>query len=121
VIVVLGAGGDRDPHKRPDMGEAAARGADVVIVTDDNPRSEDPAAIRAAVVEGVLRVDGMQADSQGDRRHAIGHAVALAAPGDVVLVLGKGHEQGQELAGSVTSFDDRVVLAEALAAGEEES
>ncbi len=121
VIVVLGAGGDRDPHKRPDMGEAAARGADVVIVTDDNPRSEDPAAIRAAVVEGVLRVDGMQAGSDGDRRRAIGHAVALAAHGDVVLVLGKGHEQGQEVAGIVTPFDDRVVLAEALAAGREAS
>jgi UDP-N-acetylmuramoyl-L-alanyl-D-glutamate--2,6-diaminopimelate ligase len=121
VMVVLGAGGDRDPHKRPDMGEAAARGADVVIVTDDNPRSEDPALIRAAVVDGVHRVEGGEAASDGDRRRAIRHAVALSAPGDVVLVLGKGHEQGQETAGVVTPFDDRVVLAEALAGDGEPS
>jgi UDP-N-acetylmuramoyl-L-alanyl-D-glutamate--2,6-diaminopimelate ligase len=121
VVVVLGAGGDRDPHKRPDMGEAAARGADVVVVTDDNPRSEDPALIRAAVVDGVHRVEGSEAVSDGDRRRAIRHAVAVCAPGDVVLVLGKGHEQGQETAGVVTPFDDRVVLAEALTGDGEES
>jgi UDP-N-acetylmuramoyl-L-alanyl-D-glutamate--2,6-diaminopimelate ligase len=121
LVVVLGAGGDRDPHKRPDMGEAAARGADIVIVTDDNPRSEDPATIRDAVIDGVRRVAGRHVVADGDRRHAIRHAVALADSGDVVLVLGKGHEQGQEVAGVVSAFDDRVVLAEALAVDEDDS
>jgi UDP-N-acetylmuramoyl-L-alanyl-D-glutamate--2,6-diaminopimelate ligase len=119
--VVLGAGGDRDPHKRPDMGEAAARGADIVIVTDDNPRSEDPATIRDAVIDGVHRVAGRHVETDGDRRNAIRQAVALAGSGDVVLVLGKGHEQGQEVAGVVSAFDDRVVLAEALAVDEDDS
>jgi UDP-N-acetylmuramoyl-L-alanyl-D-glutamate--2,6-diaminopimelate ligase len=116
VIVVVGAGGDRDPHKRPAMGEAAALGADVVVVTDDNPRSEEPADIRAAVIQGVHRVDDVELVEAADRRQAITLAVAVAGPGDVVLVLGKGHEQGQEVAGVVTPFDDRAVLAEALAA-----
>ena len=115
VIVVLGAGGDRDPHKRPAMGEAAARGADVVIVTDDNPRSEDPADIRSAVLDGAYAVDSAQVVEVGDRRRAIHVAVhAYAAPGDVLLVLGKGHEQGQEVDGVVRPFDDRVALAGAL-------
>ena len=114
VTVVLGAGGDRDPHKRVAMGEAAARGAHRVIVTDDNPRSEDPAAIRRELMRGVMTVSGSTALDVGDRRRAIGTAVALADDGDVVLVLGKGHEQGQEVAGTVTPFDDRLVLAEAL-------
>jgi UDP-N-acetylmuramoyl-L-alanyl-D-glutamate--2,6-diaminopimelate ligase len=121
LVVVLGAGGDRDPHKRPDMGEAAARGADIVIVTDDNPRSEDPATIRDAVIDGVHRVAGRHVETDGDRRNAIRRAVALAGSGDVVLVLGKGHEQGQEVAGVVSAFDDRVVLAEALAVDEDDS
>jgi UDP-N-acetylmuramoyl-L-alanyl-D-glutamate--2,6-diaminopimelate ligase len=116
VTVVLGAGGDRDPHKREAMGEAAARGADRVIVTDDNPRSEDPAAIRAAVLRGVAHVGGGPVVELGDRRRAIGLAVALSGQGDVVLVLGKGHEQGQEVAGTVAPFDDREVLGEVLAA-----
>jgi UDP-N-acetylmuramoyl-L-alanyl-D-glutamate--2,6-diaminopimelate ligase len=116
VVVVLGAGGDRDPHKRPAMGEAAARGADVVIVTDDNPRSEDPAEIRAAVMSGAVAVSGARVVEVPDRSRAIHVAVhAYAAPGDVLLVLGKGHEQGQEVGGVVTPFDDRVVLAGALA------
>ena len=115
VIVVLGAGGDRDPHKRPAMGEAAARGADVVVVTDDNPRSEDPADIRAAVLGGATGVSGARIVEVAGRDRAIHVAVhAYAAPGDVLLVLGKGHEQGQEVAGAVTPFDDRVVLAAAL-------
>ena len=115
VVVVLGAGGDRDPHKREAMGEAAARGADVVIVTDDNPRSEDPAEIRAAVLRGAERLSASVVEVP-DRDRAIHVAVhAYAAPGDVVLILGKGHEQGQEVAGSVSPFDDRVVLAAALA------
>ena len=116
VIVVLGAGGDRDPHKRPHMGQAAARGGDVVVVTDDNPRSEDPAVIRAAVLDGVRSVErSIDVMEVADRRRAIATAVATARPGDVVLVLGKGHEQGQEVAGTVSPFDDRIVLGEALA------
>jgi UDP-N-acetylmuramoyl-L-alanyl-D-glutamate--2,6-diaminopimelate ligase len=116
VVVVLGAGGDRDPHKRPHMGEAAARRADVVVVTDDNPRTEDPAAIRRAVLEGVDSVPGVERYEIGDRAEAIGTAVALAGGRGVVLVLGKGHELGQEVAGVVTPFDDRRVLAAAMAA-----
>jgi UDP-N-acetylmuramoyl-L-alanyl-D-glutamate--2,6-diaminopimelate ligase len=116
VVTVLGAGGDRDAGKREAMGRAAAEGSAVVVVTDDNPRSEDPAAIRAAVLAGA-RAAGTGADVRevGDRRAAIAEAVALARPGDAVLVAGKGHETGQEAAGVVTPFDDREVLREALA------
>ncbi len=114
VTVVLGAGGDRDPHKRVAMGEAAVHGADRVIVTDDNPRWEDPATIRRAVLLGARSVEGSDVVELADRRRAIESAVEISGPGDVVLVLGKGHEQGQEVAGTVTPFDDRVVLAEAL-------
>lgn len=115
IIAVLGAGGDRDRTKRPLMGEAAARAADVVIITDDNPRSEDPAQIRDAVLRGA--VSAAPADSVWlvpDRRSAIREAVAIAAPGDVVLLLGKGHEQGQEVEGVMHPFDDRVELRRAL-------
>jgi UDP-N-acetylmuramoyl-L-alanyl-D-glutamate--2,6-diaminopimelate ligase len=119
LLVVLGAGGDRDKGKRRAMGAAAARYSDVVVVTDDNPRSEDPAQIRAAVLEGARH----EAESTGahvldvaDRRAAIRAAVELARAGDTVLVAGKGHEQGQEIAGTVHPFDDRQVLGEALAA-----
>lgn len=114
VVVVLGAGGDRDPGKRPIMGEIAARLADVVVVTDDNPRTEDPAAIRAAVVAGT---GGGAAEvvEIGDRRAAIRDAVRRARPGDVVLIAGKGHETGQEVHGEVHPFDDRVVAAEEIA------
>ncbi|MEZ5095124.1 MAG: UDP-N-acetylmuramoyl-L-alanyl-D-glutamate--2,6-diaminopimelate ligase [Nocardioides sp.] len=113
--VVLGAGGDRDAGKRPLMGELAAAGCDVLIVTDDNPRSEDPAAIRAAVLAGAR---GRRAEvlEIGDRRQAIREAVGRAGPGDVVLIAGKGHETGQEVAGAVHPFDDRAVAAEELAA-----
>ena len=108
VIVVIGAGGDRDPQKRPDMGSAASR-ADVVIVTDDNPRSENPADIRRQILEGVQgNCEIHECDS---RRDAIGLAVATARPGDVVLVLGKGHEATQEWSDGVIAFDDRHVLA----------
>jgi len=117
VLVVLGAGGDRDPHKRFDMGRAAVEGADVVIVTDDNPRSEDPAVIRREVLRGARTVTGKRRVEVADRRRALRMAVALAGAGDVVLVLGKGHEQGQEVAGTVTPFDDRVALAEAMEPG----
>jgi UDP-N-acetylmuramoyl-L-alanyl-D-glutamate--2,6-diaminopimelate ligase len=87
-----------------------------VIVTDDNPRSEDPAEIRAAVMSGAVAVSGARVVEVPDRSRAIHVAVhAYTAPGDVLLVLGKGHEQGQEVGGVVTPFDDRVVLAGALA------
>ena len=121
VIVVLGAGGDRDRGKRPHMGRMAARLADVVIVTDDNPRSEDPASIRRAVLEGAEEVAPQtraEIRDVGDRGEAITVAVDVAEAGDVVLVLGKGHEQGQEAAGVVTPFDDASVLRAALEAGE---
>ncbi|MFT3900330.1 MAG: UDP-N-acetylmuramoyl-L-alanyl-D-glutamate--2,6-diaminopimelate ligase [Gordonia sp. (in: high G+C Gram-positive bacteria)] len=115
--IVLGAGGDRDAGKRPQMGAAAARGADLVIVTDDNPRTEDPATIRAAVSAGAREVtDGRATDIReiGDRAAAIAAVVAWAAPDDVVLIAGKGHEVGQEINGVKHEFDDRVVLARAL-------
>lgn len=117
LVVVLGAGGDRDPGKRPAMGEAAARGADLVVVTDDNPRSEDPATIRAAVLQGARAAGGADVLEVPDRAEAV--AVALAAttgPQDTVLLAGKGHESGQEVDGTVHPFDDRVVLRAALAA-----
>lgn len=113
VIVVIGAGGDRDTGKRPIMGQIAARLADVVVVTDDNPRSEDPAAIRAAVLAGA-RTGTAEVVEVGDRRAAIEAAVGRAGPGDIVLVAGKGHESGQEIAGVVHPFDDREVAREAL-------
>jgi UDP-N-acetylmuramoyl-L-alanyl-D-glutamate--2,6-diaminopimelate ligase len=118
LITVLGCGGDRDPGKRPAMGAAAAAGSDVLVVTDDNPRSEDPAAIRAAVLAGVEKLPpGRRADvlEIGDRRAAIAAAAALAGPGDTLLVAGKGHETGQEAGGRVLPFDDREVLREVLA------
>jgi UDP-N-acetylmuramoyl-L-alanyl-D-glutamate--2,6-diaminopimelate ligase len=117
LLVVLGAGGDRDPGKRPIMGETAARLADVLVVTDDNPRSEEPAAIRTAVLEGARRVaddERAEVHEVGDRRAAIRLAVSLAGPGDVLCVAGKGHETGQEVAGTVHPFDDREVLREEL-------
>ncbi|MEV4628368.1 UDP-N-acetylmuramoyl-L-alanyl-D-glutamate--2,6-diaminopimelate ligase [Micromonospora sp. NPDC049523] len=117
VICLIGAGGDRDRQKRPVMGAAAARGADLVIVTDDNPRTEDPAAIRAEVVLGAQAVgDGARILELAGRRAAIDEAVRLAEPGDVIAVLGKGHERGQEVAGQVHPFDDKVELAAALTA-----
>jgi UDP-N-acetylmuramoyl-L-alanyl-D-glutamate--2,6-diaminopimelate ligase len=113
VIVVLGAGGDRDAGKRPLMGEIAAEAADVLVVTDDNPRSEDPAAIRKAVLGGAAGGSATVLEI-GDRRAAIAEALHRAGAGDVVLVLGKGHETGQEVAGRVHPFDDRSVAREEL-------
>jgi UDP-N-acetylmuramoyl-L-alanyl-D-glutamate--2,6-diaminopimelate ligase len=109
VICVFGCGGDRDHGKRPLMGEAAERGADVVIVTSDNPRSEAPDAIAAEVIAGLE-----DAVVELDRAKAIELAVERARPGDVVLIAGKGHEQGQESAGRISPFDDRDVAREAL-------
>jgi len=113
VIVVLGAGGDRDTGKRPLMGEIAARLADLLIVTDDNPRSEDPAEIRAAVLAGANGpADVVEI---GDRRLAIREALRRAHTNDIVIVAGKGHETGQEIQGVVHPFDDREVVLEELA------
>ncbi|MGV3580155.1 UDP-N-acetylmuramoyl-L-alanyl-D-glutamate--2,6-diaminopimelate ligase [Brevundimonas sp.] len=109
LIVVFGAGGDRDKGKRPLMGEIAGRLADVAIVTDDNPRSEDPAVIRAEVRAGCP--DALEI---GDRRSAIREATAMMRDGDVVVVAGKGHEQGQIVGGVTHPFDDATELAEAL-------
>jgi len=113
VIVVFGAGGDRDRRKRPLMGRVAVELADHVIVTSDNPRSEDPVAI----IEDVLQGAGVDVEIDPDRRSAIARALGLAEPGDVVVIAGKGHEQGQEVAGVVHPFDDRAVVREALVAG----
>lgn len=115
IAVVFGAGGNRDPGKRAPMGRVAAELADLVVVTDDNPRDEDPAAIRAAVVAGAAGGSAELVEI-GDRRAAIGHAVAWARPGDVVLVAGKGHEAGQTAGGRTLPFDDRAELAGALEA-----
>jgi UDP-N-acetylmuramoyl-L-alanyl-D-glutamate--2,6-diaminopimelate ligase len=105
--IVFGAGGDRDAGKRPLMGKAAAKGADVVIVTDDNPRSEDPAAIRKAVMAGCPH-----AHEVGGRRDAIAAALAGLREGDVLVVAGKGHEQGQIVKGEIIPFDDVSVIRE---------
>src|SRR6185436_8655193 len=111
VHVVFGAGGDRDRAKRPLMGKAAVQLADRVVVTSDNPRSEDPRAIIAEILEGT----GPDAERETDRRRAIALAIEEAAPGDVVVVAGKGHEQGQEFEnGRKEPFDDVSVVREAL-------
>lgn len=115
LAVVFGAGGNRDPGKREPMGRVAAELADVVVVTDDNPRDEDPAAIRSAIMAGTAN-GRAQAVEIGDRREAIDYAVAWARPGDAVLIAGKGHEAGQTSRGQTRPFDDRVELAESLAA-----
>ena len=120
-VVVLGCGGDRDPDKRAPMGAAAAANADLVIVTDDNPRIEDPAAIRRQILDGVraeiskdqlstVVIDG------GDRRSAIRTALQRSGPGDVIAVLGKGHESGQEIGGAIHPFNDIEVVAQEWAA-----
>ena len=109
--VVFGCGGDRDRGKRPMMGEIARRLADRVIVTSDNPRSEDPEAI----IEQILAGSGREVEHDADRRRAIAHAIAEAGPGDVVVIAGKGHEQGQEFEGGrKIPFDDVTVARDAL-------
>jgi UDP-N-acetylmuramoyl-L-alanyl-D-glutamate--2,6-diaminopimelate ligase len=114
LAVVFGAGGNRDPGKRAPMGEVAAELADLVVVTDDNPRDEDPAAIRAAVTAGAS--GARELVEIGDRRAAIAYAVAWAGPDDVVLIAGKGHESGQTRNGQTRPFDDRDELTRALEA-----
>jgi UDP-N-acetylmuramoyl-L-alanyl-D-glutamate--2,6-diaminopimelate ligase len=112
VLCVVGAGGDRDRGKRPLMGRIASELADVAIVTSDNPRSEDPDAIIAEVVAGATG----EVEVEPDRAAAIARAVELARPGDVVVIAGKGAEQGQELADRTIPFDDREAAREALRA-----
>lgn len=115
--VVLGCGGDRDTTKRGPMGAAAARLADTAVLTSDNPRSEDPLAILATMLAGAAEVPVHERGEVAvfeDRAAAIAAAVARAQPGDTVLVAGKGHEQGQDIAGVVRPFDDRQVLREAI-------
>ncbi|WP_443071724.1 UDP-N-acetylmuramoyl-L-alanyl-D-glutamate--2,6-diaminopimelate ligase [Streptomyces sp. WMMC940] len=115
--IVLGCGGDRDRTKRGPMGAAAARYADTAVLTSDNPRSEDPLAILAAMLAGAAEVPAHERGDvlvEADRAAAIAAAVARAAPGDTVLIAGKGHEQGQDIAGVVRPFDDRRVLREAI-------
>lgn len=108
VVVVFGCGGDRDAQKRPEMGRIAERGADSVIVTSDNPRSEDPLAIMDAIGSGFDRVADVVFEV--DRRAAIGKALTLAEPGDVVLIAGKGHETYQTIGNETFDFDDRQVV-----------
>jgi UDP-N-acetylmuramoyl-L-alanyl-D-glutamate--2,6-diaminopimelate ligase len=108
IITVIGCGGDRDSSKRPLMGKVAAQLSDIVIITDDNPRSEDPTAIRSAMMAGTQDCSAEVLEI-ADRRTAIAKALSLANPADVIAILGKGHETGQEIAGEVFPFDDRVV------------
>jgi len=110
LITLFGAGGDRDTGKRPEMGKIASEMSDVVIVTDDNPRSEDPAAIRADIMVGVSN-----GEEVADRRTAIAHAISLAESDDIILLAGKGHEQGQIIGDRVLPFDDVEVARECAA------
>jgi len=117
--IVIGCGGDRDTTKRGPMGAAAARLADTAVLTSDNPRSEDPLAILAAMLTGAAEVPAGERGHvivEPDRAAAIAAAVARARPGDAVLVAGKGHEQGQDIDGTVRPFDDRDVLRNAVRA-----
>jgi len=115
LVCVFGCGGDRDPGKRPEMGAAVGRAADRVVVTDDNPRGEDPAAIRAPAV-AAARLVAADVVEIGDRRRAIFAAVAGLGPGDVLVIAGKGHESGQTVGGVTLPFDDGAVALEAVAA-----
>ncbi|RED12249.1 UDP-N-acetylmuramoyl-L-alanyl-D-glutamate--2,6-diaminopimelate ligase [Pontivivens insulae] len=111
LIAIVGAGGDRDKGKRPLMGKAAREGADAVIVTDDNPRSEDPATIRAEVLAGAP-----DAQEIGDRAEAIRAGASMLGKGDVLLICGKGHETGQMIVGTLHPFDDRIEARKAVEA-----
>lgn len=121
-VCVLGCGGDRDHGKRGPMGAVAVQGSDLLVVTDDNPRTEDPEVIREAILDGARRAQENAAPGSraaacrivdgGDRRSAIRTALAASRPGDVLAILGKGHEHGQEMRGSVTTFNDADVVRE---------
>ena len=113
VISVLGCGGERDSSKRPLMGSALISGSDIAVFTSDNPRSENPQEILKEMV-GVLEISQPSCVIE-DRKSAIEYAVSLAQPGDAIAVLGKGHELGQEISGKKLPFDDRVILAQAIA------
>ena len=115
VIVVFGAGGDRDRPKRPEMGATAARLADLVVVTSDNPRSEDPADIVAEILAGIPDDDRSRVDVEIDRAAAIRMAITLAEPGDVVIIAGKGHETTQTIGDDAIPFDDREIARTVLA------
>ncbi len=121
LVIVLGAGGDRDRGKRVVMGRIAAELADVLVVTDDNPRTEDPAAIRAEVLAGAAEATGAGSPARWSRSATAGQRSPTRWPrrraGDIVLVAGKGHERGQEIAGVVHPFDDREVVRELLREG----
>jgi UDP-N-acetylmuramoyl-L-alanyl-D-glutamate--2,6-diaminopimelate ligase len=116
VITVFGCGGDRDRAKRPLMGEAAGRGSDFVVLTSDNPRSEDPLAIINDAMVGLQR-SGTKYKTEPDRRAAIALATQEAKPGDIVLIAGKGHEKTQVTRDSSIPFDDAEVAHKALHAG----
>ena len=113
LIALFGCGGDRDVTKRPIMGEVAAENADFLIVTSDNPRTEDPEAIIEDILPGVRKV-GTEYVVIPDRREAIFYAVEHARPGDVIVLAGKGHEDYQVLNGKTIHFDEREVVAQAL-------
>ncbi|PYR77608.1 MAG: hypothetical protein DMF87_15855 [Acidobacteria bacterium] len=124
LITVFGAGGDRDKTKRPLMGMVAARLSDLVVITSDNPRSEDPARIIDEVMRGAepeARQRNAELVTVVDRREAIAQAIDLATADDVVLIAGKGHEKYQEIGGRMTPFDDVAVAREALEARRERS
>ena len=114
VILVFGAGGDRDREKRAEMGRVAVRGADLPIVTSDNPRTEDPDSIVDQILEGMV---GSTHERITDRREAIGRALEVARPGDVVLLTGKGHETYQIVGTERQPFDERLVVREILSSG----
>jgi UDP-N-acetylmuramoyl-L-alanyl-D-glutamate--2,6-diaminopimelate ligase len=115
VIIVFGCGGDRDVDKRPLMGAAASEHADLVVVTSDNPRHEDPQVIVDAALSGIAITERERIHVEVDRRAAIGYAIAAAHPGDIIVVAGKGHETTQTIGETVLPFDDRVVARELLA------
>lgn len=117
IITVLGAGGDRDSSKRASMGSVSADLSDIVVITDDNPRSEDPAKIRRQIMEGMGEAPLSQVIEIGDRRAAIARALELARGQDVVAILGKGHERGQEIMGHTIAFSDIDVVAELIRDG----
>lgn len=117
IVAIVGAGGDRDRSKRADMGRAAAENADQVIVSDDNPRTEDPSAIRAAVIAGAVEAgDAVMVTEVGDRAEAILRGVDALGPGDALLICGKGHETGQQIGEDIYPFDDAEQASVAVAA-----